>query len=169
MPARLEHALPMLLRQTDIGPSSCLVRTSAARAVDGCDERVFTQDYSLLLRLAARGPFVATDAVVALAPIAAANRINDGGPQVLHDCNLALMYFLAEHRLPAGLVRRAIRRALTRAYLWARRRERAGLLSRWGAMRLLGCLPVAPLQRAMLRGSFGAFTLSRRIRRDGTA
>jgi glycosyltransferase involved in cell wall biosynthesis len=169
MPARLEHALPMLLRQTDIGPSNCLMHTSAVRAVEGCDERVFTQDYSLLLRLATRGPFVATDAAVALAPIDAADRINNGGPQVLHDCNLTLLYFLSEHRLPASLVRSAIRRALTRALLWARRRERAGLLSRWGLMRVLGCLPVAPLQLAMLRRSSGAFTLSRRIRRGGTA
>ena len=169
MPARLEHALPMLLRQTDIGPSNCLLRTSAARAVDGCDERVFTQDYSLLLRLATCGPFVATDTVVALAPTGTADRINDGGPQVLHDCNLTLMYFLSEHRLPRGLVRPAIRRALTRAALWARRRERAGLFSRWGLMRLLGAVPVGPLQLALLRRSSGAFTVSRRVRRGGGA
>jgi glycosyltransferase involved in cell wall biosynthesis len=166
---RLEHALPMLLRQTDLGPSNSLVRTSAARAVGGCDERVFTQDYSLLLRLAARGPFVATDAIVALAPTGDADRINDGGPQVLHDCNLTLMYFLSEHHLPGGLARPAIRRALTRASRWARRREGAGLLSRWRLMRLLGGLPVERLQLALLRHSSGAFTVSRRVRRGGEA
>ena len=166
-PARLEDALPILLRQTDIGPTDSLIRADAVRAVGGCDARVFTQDYSLLLRLATQGPFVATDAVVGLAPLAAAERVNDGGPQVLHDCNLTLLFFLSEHRLPAALQGPAVRRALTRALLWARRRERAGLLSRWGLMRLAGSLPLAPLQLALLRRSAGAFTLSRPVRRAG--
>ena len=164
-PTRLEAALPILLRQTNIGPTDCLIRAEAVNAVGGCDPRVFTQDYSLFLRLATQGPFVATDAVVGLSPLEATERINDGGPQVLHDCNLTLLYFLRDHPMPATLTGPAIRRALTRALLWARRRERAGLVSRWGLMRLLAELPLPTLRLALLRRSTAAFTLSRPVRR----
>lgn len=167
-PVRRGPDLAALLRQTDLGPSNCLIRTSALRAAGGCDERVFVQDYSLLLRLAAQGPFVGTDAVVALTPDAAGNRINDGGPQILHDSNLTLLLFLSERKLPAALAAPAVRRALTRAWLWARRREHASLLSRWWLLRLLGWLPCASLRLALLRRSCAAFTLSAPVRRgDG--
>lgn len=163
---RVEDALPILLRRMELSPTHCLARTEPVREVGGCDERVFTQDYSLLLRLATRGPFVAADAVIALAPVTAAGRINDGGPQVLHDCNLALLHFLAEHRLPRSLCGRAVRRALTRAWLWARRRERAAAISRWMVLRLAGWLPIGSLRLALLRRSCAAFTLSRPVRRS---
>jgi glycosyltransferase involved in cell wall biosynthesis len=169
LPARVEPALAMMLRQTDLGPTNCLFRTDAVRRVGGCDERVFTQDYSLLLRLATLGPFVGTETVVALTPAGTAERINDGGPQVLHDNNLALLHFLAEHPLPRGTAGPAIRRALNRAWLWARRRERAGPISRWSAMRLGGWVPIASLRLALLRRSCGAFTLSRNVRRSAPA
>ena len=161
---RLAPMLDELLRQMDLSPTNCLIPAAAARAVGGCDERVFTQDYSLLLRLAAAGPFVGTDALIALTAADAAGRVNDGGPQVLHDMNLALCHFLAERRLPAARAGWAARRALTRAWLWARRRESAGAALRWWAMRLLGWLPIGALRVALLRRSCAAFTLSRPIR-----
>jgi cellulose synthase/poly-beta-1,6-N-acetylglucosamine synthase-like glycosyltransferase len=168
-PTLIEDPLPMLLRQTDLGPSNCLVRTQAVREAGGCDERVFTQDYSLLLRLAARGAFVGTDREVALCPVASADRVNDGGPQVLHDSNLALFHFISERALPRRMVRVAVRRAATRAWLWARRREKAGAISRWLLLRGLAYLPIARLQLILLRRSCDAFTLSRPVRHSGGA
>jgi cellulose synthase/poly-beta-1,6-N-acetylglucosamine synthase-like glycosyltransferase len=161
----VDDPLQMLLRQTDLGPTNCLVRTHAVRTVGGCDERVFTQDYSLLLRLATMGPFAATERMVAACPASADGRVNDGGPQVLHDCNLTLFHFITEHGLPARLVGLASRRAATRAWLWARRRERAGPLSFWLLLRGLMHLPFARLRLALLRRSCDAFTLSRPVRR----
>ncbi|MBV9824214.1 MAG: glycosyltransferase family 2 protein [Alphaproteobacteria bacterium] len=154
---RVEPALPTLLRHLLLGPSQCLTRTALAQGVGGCDRRIFVQDYSLLLRLAARGPFAAVDAVVTMAPEQAPGRLNDGGPQTAHDLNLALSYFLADHMLAPGVEARAIRRALTRAWLWARRREGAGLFSRWLLIRVLGYLPLASLRRVLLRQSCAAF------------
>ena len=49
-PERIEHALKGLLRECYLGPSNCLIRRDAALKVGGSDERVFVQDYSLLLR-----------------------------------------------------------------------------------------------------------------------
>lgn len=165
-PERIEHALKALLRECYLGPSNCLVRRELALAVGGCDERVFVQDYSLLLRLSAKAPFVALDTPVVLHPSTPQDRLNDGGPQLLHDTNLTVVHFLAEHDVPAELASMATRRAMTRAWLWAKRREGAPPLSRWYWRRLAAYLPVPALQRRLLDQSCGAFTLSRPVRRS---
>jgi glycosyltransferase involved in cell wall biosynthesis len=160
---RMSEPLPrLLLEGFSIGPSNSLFAAAAARDAGGCDTRIFTQDYSLALRLATRGGFVALDDVVALCPATAEGRVNDGGPQILHDVNLSIAYFLAEHRLGGSLARKAARRATTRAYRWARRREGAGLFSYWAWLRVLAELPYG--QSDLVRRSCGAFTLSRRVR-----
>jgi glycosyltransferase involved in cell wall biosynthesis len=165
-PDRLEQALKPLLRECYFGPSNCLVRRDLALTVGGCDERVFVQDYSLLLRLAARAPFVAIDTVVELHPKALQDRINNGGPQVLHDVNLTVVHFLAEQDVPPELATMATRRAMTRAWLWARRREGAALFSRWQWLRLASYLPLSGLRARLLDASCGAFTLSQPVRRS---
>ncbi len=163
-PRRLEaNPLPsQLLRGFSIGPSNSLFSAAAAQKVGGCDARVFTQDYSLVLRLATIGAFVWVGAIVALCPAQAEGRVNDGGPQILHDVNLSIAYFLEDQRLSAALARNAVRRATMRAYHWARRREGAGLFSYWTWLRLLAELPhPAP---SLVRESCRAFTLSRPVR-----
>jgi glycosyltransferase involved in cell wall biosynthesis len=164
--ARLEQALKALLRECYLGPSNCLIRRDAALAVGGSDEHVFVQDYSLLLRLSTLGPFVAVDTPVVLHPEAPEGRLNDGGPQLLHDTNLTVAYFLAEHDVPEELATMATRRAMTRAWLWAKRREGATPLSRWYWMRLASYLPLPALRTKLLDASCGAFTLSRDVQRS---
>jgi len=165
-PERIEQALKPLLRECYLGPSNCLIRRDLALAVGGSDERVFVQDYSLLLRLAARAAFVALDAPVVLHPAAPQDRLNDGGPQLLHDTNLTVAHFLAEHDVPPDLAAMATRRAMTRAWLWAKRREGATPLSRWYWLRLASYLPLPALRASLLEASCGAFTLSRDVRRS---
>ncbi len=162
--ARIEDALPGLLKECYLGPSNCLIRVNDARAVGGSDERVFVQDYSLLLRLAARGGFVATSIPVVLHPQSTDLRLNDGGPQLLHDTNLTVVYFLAEHDLPPTMVTRTVRRGVTRAWLWAKRREGASLFSYWYLLRIAAYLPFPRLLPGLLRRSCAAFTLSRSVR-----
>ena len=168
-PERIEQALKPLLRECYLGPSNCLIRRDLALAVGGCDERVFVQDYSLLLRLAARAPFVALDAPVVLHPATPQDRLNDGGPQLLHDTNLTVAHFLAEHDVPAAFATMATRRAMTRAWLWAKRREGVTPLSRWYGLRLASYLPLPALRARLLEASCGAFTLSRPVRRSQPA
>jgi glycosyltransferase involved in cell wall biosynthesis len=167
--ARLEQALKPLLRECYLGPSNCLVRRDAALSVGGSDESVFVQDYSLLLRLSTLGPFVAVDAPVVLHPEAPQDRLNDGGPQLLHDTNLTVARFLAQHDVPDELATMATRRAMTRAWLWAKRREGATPFSRWYWLRLASYLPLPALRGALLAASCGAFTLSRPVRRSQPA
>jgi glycosyltransferase involved in cell wall biosynthesis len=166
---RVENALQGLLRECYLGPSNCLIRKDLALAVGGCDERVFVQDYSLLLRLAEKSPFVALDAPVVLHPAAPLDRLNDGGPQLLHDTNLTVAHFLAEHTVSPALATMATRRAMTRAWLWAKRRESIGVFSRWYWLRLAAYLPLPALRPLLLAASCGAFTLSRAVRRSRPA
>jgi len=153
----------LLLHHVPI-PSGCLYLTAAVRAVGFCDPEIFIQDFSLALRLATVGSFVAVDAVVALGPAVAEGRLNNDGPQCLHDANLAIANFLETRRLPRALVWTAVKRATTRAYLWARRREGAGLLSYWTWLRLCGLLPLPHLAVGLVRRSCRAFTLSQPVR-----
>lgn len=168
-PERIEQALRPLLRECYLGPSNCLIRREIALSVGGCDERVFVQDYSLLLRLSMRAPFVALDTPVVLHPAAPQDRLNDGGPQLLHDTNLTVVHFLADHDVPPELATMATRRAMTRAWLWAKRREGATPLSRWYWLRLASYLPLPALRAKLIEASCGAFTLSRDVRRSAPA
>lgn len=168
-PERVDQALKALLRECYLGPSNCLVRRDLALAVGGCDERVFVQDYSLLLRLAEKAPFVALDAPVVLHPNTPQDRLNDGGPQLLHDTNLTIVHFLAEHRVAPEVATMATRRAMTRAWLWAKRREDVSALSRWYWLRLAAYLPLPGLRPWLLDKSCAAFTLSRPVRRSAPA
>jgi glycosyltransferase involved in cell wall biosynthesis len=161
----IANPLPdLLLKGFSIGPTNTLFPTAIARSVGGCDGRVFIQDYSLALRLAMIGPFVATNAVIGAGPAVAEGRLNDGGPQCLHDANLALAYFLEEQKIPAPLATAAVRRATSRAAHWARRREGAGVFSYWTWLRLLARLPRAHPAIGLLRESCRAFTLSGSVR-----
>jgi glycosyltransferase involved in cell wall biosynthesis len=161
----LYDALPAFLRNCDLGPSACLLRADAVRRIGGCDERVFVQDYSLFLRLAASGPFLRVDAPVALTARAAGEHLNDGGPQVLHDLNLALYYFLSEHKVPRSLARDSVRRGLQRAWHWARRREAATVFDPSFRRLLAAYLPLVGGSPERLRRSCVAFSASQAVRR----
>jgi glycosyltransferase involved in cell wall biosynthesis len=163
--ARRVAALAPLLRNCDFAPSACMVRRDAIQRSGGCDERVFVQDYSLFLRLAAAGPFVRLDAPVVVMPHGQRPRLNDGGPQVLHDLNLALFHFLSEHPVAGRLRRRAVRHGVRRARKWARRQEQAAFVgpTLWALLQSYA----APRDRALalLLQSCAAFTTSRPVRR----
>lgn len=161
----LFDALPAFLRNCNLGPSACLLRAEAVRRVGGCDARVFVQDYSLFLRLAASGPFLRSTAPVALAARGPRQHLDDGGPQVLHDINLALYHFLSEHDVPPGLMRAAVRRGLQRAWHWARRRERARISDPSLRRLFVSYLPFGNGSPEPLRYSCAAFTASRSVRR----
>jgi hypothetical protein len=91
-------------------------------------------------------------------------RINDGGPQVLHDLNLALFHFLSEHPPPRRVACAAVRRGLKRAWRWARRREGAPFFDRtfWALAR--GYVAGPDEMLSLLKQSCTAFTATRPVR-----
>ncbi|HWB48655.1 MAG TPA: glycosyltransferase family 2 protein [Stellaceae bacterium] len=127
---RCDNMIRRSLRGAQTNPSTWLARADAVRRSGGCDERVFIQDYSLELRLAALGGFACLHEMIVRGPAAAPGRLNDNQAQILHDVNRALAYFIADHPgLPPGLARRAFARAASRAWRWARRHGGKGLAS----------------------------------------
>ncbi|MDW8445078.1 MAG: glycosyltransferase [Acetobacteraceae bacterium] len=142
-PHRVEDALARIVRNSLFNPTQILVRTEAARAVGGCDERVrHSQEYGLALRLAALGPFVHVPTTLAFQRVGISGNLSADQGRQLARITLALGHFLADHpELPIGLRRLAARRAAGRAWLWRRRHLGESLLSSWSLRRLAAWLP----------------------------
>lgn len=132
-PGAIEPVADMLrdcLRSAQTSPSALLATRDALAVSGGCDERVFIQDYSLELRLAATQPFVRLDGPVYREPIIKTGRLTAQPTQVLHDLNFALGRFvLSRPEIGPALARYAFKRATGRAWSFARRHLGAGLLS----------------------------------------
>lgn len=163
-PRLLADPLARLIRSMWFAPSHTLIRRTALAESGGCDERVFVQDYSLCLRLAAKCRFALSDAIVIAAPGAAddPHRLSRNKAQTLHDLNLALLLFLDERpELPARIRRMASRRIAGRSWKWARREAGRPLLSR----ELLSCLGTALGVREAAWRSLDIFAASGLVRR----
>ena len=140
----LDDTLAFLLRRAHFGPSAILVEHALFRAISGCEETIFVQDYLMLLRLALRTRFAQVHGTVCLAPVDVPGRITGNQAQILHDLNAALARFCAETPDLAWSIRhRALRRAAFRSWHWARRRAgaRIGSPPFWLAMAILLPLP----------------------------
>lgn len=129
---RRRDLLAECLRNVPCNLTPTLIGRERYWEVGGCDERLFTQDFSLLLRLASREPPVDVDAFVSASPEAPGHRVSDNQRLMLKETNQAILYFLAETRgLPLGMRYTAIERAFGRAWKWQRRRRGASMASRW--------------------------------------
>lgn len=162
---QIDRPLRVSLAKARTNPSAILVRTDLVRAVGGCDEAVFVQDYSLELRLAARGAFARVDELILLRPRTAPGRLSDNEAQTLHDINLALAGLLrAEPGLSNDLRRYALRRASGRAWAWARRRGGKNVLSRDFARYFAARLNLASATSATIEATCDSFTRTAQIR-----
>jgi len=139
---RLHAPLKLALKNSLFNPTQFLARTEAVRAVGGCDEAiVFSQEYSLTLRLAAKWDFLKLDAAVAYLPAAAPGRLSDNQAKQLKRVTVACASFLRGHpEVARPLARFACRRAAGRAWKFAHRQLGAGPASRWYRLNLQGLL-----------------------------
>ena len=165
---RIEHradALRRSLARAQTNPSTWLARAEAVRRSGGCDERVFIQDYSIELRLAAQGAFAQLHEPVIRSPAAADDRLSDNQAQILHDMNRALAHFLAEHpNLSRDLARLGFSRAASRAWSWARRRGGRGVASREFLLVCGARLGILSPTAANLHAACRAFAVTHPIR-----
>ena len=146
------------LKNVPCNLSPTLIAASSYREVGGCDERIFTQDYSLLLRLSWACRFAEVDAPVCFSPVEAPGRVSANQMRMLQDTNLALLYFLSETDGVASSDRRfAMDRALGRAWKWQRRRRGKSHLSRFFWLYLLAWAVPPRLQRPLLASTLAAF------------
>ena len=130
---RLERPLRLAMRSSMFTPVQCLARAAAVTEVGGCDERlVHAQDYSLTLRLAHRWPLLHVRAPVAFVPRNVEQRLSHDQARQLQRVTRAVALFLRDHpEVAVELKRFACRRAAGRAWLYARRRRGATVLSPW--------------------------------------
>jgi glycosyltransferase involved in cell wall biosynthesis len=150
-------ALDWVLYKPQFNLSQTLIRRDAFLSVGGCDEGVFVQDYSIVLRLAHHGPFAQIDTPVCAAPLAEEGRLSGDVSRMLADTNRALFHFVRDTK-GLGLAHRwfAARRAAGRAWKWQHRHRSASVFSRH-YMRFLGSyLPVPALWTPMLEGAAAA-------------
>ncbi len=129
----LSHPLKTTLRNAPFRQSSVLVRTECSRMVGGGDERlVYSQDYSLALRLALRWPFVRVAATMIYCPPIAPSNISSNEGRQLQRVSLACANFLRDYPdVSSSLQRFACNRAAGRAWKWQRRHRGAGFVSKW--------------------------------------
>lgn len=125
----------MLRSNTLMNPSMMLLRRRDYLRVGGADESVCCQDYSIALPLAQLGDFVRLPAVVCRQPVTAPGRLTDNQARILHDVTMALAHFVERHPELAPRDRAyAVRRAATRAMLWARRHGDTAAVLRFAAL-----------------------------------
>jgi hypothetical protein len=164
---------PHCLRNVPANLSVTLIDRALFWEVGGCDERIFTQDYSLLLRLCRRSPVAEIDVPISASPVEAPGRVSADQAGMLRDTNAVILRFLAE---TDGLSWRerhtAIERAFGRAWKWQRRKLGTGLWSRWFWLYALAKLGPPELAASFLPATLGAFgepAVAGGGRRDGAS
>ncbi|HEV2188814.1 MAG TPA: glycosyltransferase family A protein [Stellaceae bacterium] len=162
---RCDDMLRRSLHRAQTNPTCWLARGETVRRSGGCDERVFIQDYSIELRLAAQGAFARVPEGLFRSPREAPGRLSDNQAQTLHDMNLALAHFINERpELPRGLARLGFSRAAARASTWARRRGGKGIGSPEFRLMCGARLRLLPPSPENLRATCAPFAATNRIR-----
>ncbi|WP_422022152.1 glycosyltransferase family 2 protein [Pyruvatibacter mobilis] len=143
-PAITVTAAPLApaIRNSLFNPTQFMTRTEIARACGGCDERVvFSQEYSLTMRLARHGSFLHLDQTLAYLLDDSVNRLSNNQGRQLQRVTKAVRLFVADYPdLDPALIRFACRRNAARAWRYARRERGAGLTSAWYRHYLRGSL-----------------------------
>lgn len=111
--------------------SHCLFRKSLFEAAGLCDERIFSQDHSLFIRLAGQGHLAQIFHEVCLSPKDEPGRIMNNEAQVVHDATLALAYYVTDNQDRMTQAQRfaAQKKILARVWKWVRKQHGASLLS----------------------------------------
>ena len=159
LPAIHRHDLfAECLRNVPCNLTPTLIDRALYWEAGGCDERLFIQDFSLLLRLSWRETPVLVDYAVSATSDLPGNRITDNQRLILKEINQAMIYFLAETTgLPFTVRRKAVERAFGRAWKWQRRKLGASFASRWFWFYALAKLGPPGLAAPYLASTLDAF------------
>jgi glycosyltransferase involved in cell wall biosynthesis len=156
---RIDDPVRLAIRNSLFNPTQFLARTERVRAAGGCDERIiFSQEYSLTLRLSLQGPFLRLDTAIAWLLHEAEGRLSGNAGRQLQRVTLACANFLRDHpALPQAVRRFACRRAAGRAWRWQKRHRRASVLSPWFARYLVSFLPARENAPVFIEACASAF------------
>jgi glycosyltransferase involved in cell wall biosynthesis len=146
------------LRNAPCNLTPTLIDRALYWEVGGCDERLFIQDFSLLLRLSWRERPVMVNRAVNATSDLPGSRVTDNQRLILKETNQAMVYFLAETAgLPFAVRRRAAERAFGRAWKWQRRKLGASIASRWFWLYALAKVAPPSLAAPFLASTVDAF------------
>ncbi len=158
--------LAFFIRNIPANSTSLLVDRALYESVGGCDQRLRSPDYTLFLRLAATAPAARVMAPVGLVPEDAPGRLSDQKRRSRYESVLALRYLVAETPALSPTHRQqAMRRAVSRAWLFARRENGCGILSSHFLRLVRSRLPWPVNAVSLITASLAAFTEDGRIQR----
>ena len=124
----VEEPLEFVARHALSASSEAMVRKSAYLEVGGCDDTVFNQGESYIHRLAIRHAIAVTDTTVRINVREGELGLNDNSVQMEHDRNAAFFALVRDFpKIPLRIKRIIFRKAATRAWLWARRKNHKAL------------------------------------------
>lgn len=153
------------LRNAKTTPSSWLGRRDVVEKSGGCNPKIFVQDYSFELALAALGPFVKTHAPIFYAPQELGERLSGNEAQTLHDINMAVADFVRDHPdLSYRHKRYALTRTTARASRWAKRYGLWGSYFKFSLLKTLGRLKLLKPSADIMRATCAVYEAKHLIR-----
>ncbi|MDV7339728.1 glycosyltransferase family 2 protein [Terasakiella sp. A23] len=125
-----EDPLMLVIKEGYARVSHCLFEKAYFEKAGMCDERVFSQDHSLFIRLSALGQLSQVFHPVCVSPKDEPGRIMNNEAQVVHDATLALAYHLDDNAAITPQQRFAAqKKILARVWKWAKKHHGAGFFS----------------------------------------
>lgn len=140
----LNKPIKLAMRNSMFNPSQFMVRTKMCKKVNGCDERVvFSQEYSLTLKLACKGNFVRLNYPIAILPESAPGQISEKKNNQIYRVSKSLELFLKDNpQLPLRYKLYAQRRLTARAWRFARNKKLRAYFIKHFSLYLLGLLKI---------------------------
>ncbi len=118
----IENPLLETVKSCFSGTTPNLYCNKTIKKFGGCNEKIFVEDFSLVLGLSKYGSFCFIDNITSYGPKNDCNRIMIGKrTQLLHDYNAALYYFIKKNKINEQVRRIACIKSLGRAEKWYRR------------------------------------------------
>ena len=138
----LQNPILLAMRNSMFNPSQFLARREFCQKVGGCDERViYSQEYSLTLRLSKLGAFIKLNYPIAILPLNAPGQISEKKTNQIYRVSKALELFLKENKDLSFYVKLyATRRLTARSWRFARRISNSSIFSRWFFYYMLGLI-----------------------------
>ena len=133
----LENPLAATITSNFSGTTPNLYCNKTIQKFGGCNEKLFIEDFSLVLNLARFGSFCFVDNITSFGPKNDEDRIMiSKKTQLIHDYNAALYYFIKKNKLRESILKIACKKSIGRSEKWYRREKRKTKFNRMNFLRI---------------------------------
>ncbi|MFL2678777.1 MAG: glycosyltransferase family 2 protein [Alphaproteobacteria bacterium] len=138
----INKPMNLAMRNSMFNPSQFLAKRQACQIVGGCDERIiFSQEYSLTLRLAKLGGFIRLNHPIAILPLEAPGQISEKKNNQIFRVSKALEFFIKENDDLNYFDKIFAQRRLTaRAWRFSKKVAKVSFFSKWFLYYMIGFL-----------------------------